>query len=583
MTARMPNRAASPYSVMATAPKILWMRAEPLSLTNPELAAQADGWDPATVSAGSNRKLLWRCDLDHEWMARVFSRTRAGNGCPYCGNRQVLKGFNDLATCHPEIAAQAVGWDPSSVIAGSGEIKSWRCDVGHEWEATPRSRINGSRCRVCSCRQVLKGFNDLATTHPELASEAFGWDPSTIVSGSKSRRQWRCEKGHEWDALVSERARRHSGCPICANRPERERHGNFAIEHQDLASQAVGWDPSTVTSGSSEKRVWRCEAGHEWEARISHRANGSGCPICTKRRIIKGVNDLGTTHPKLAAQAVGWDPTAIGSGTPKLLRWRCDLDHEWTTRVDVRSSGSDCPYCSHHKLWPGFNDLATTHPDLATQAFGWDPATCMAGLNEKRHWRCELGHEWDAIVASRLSGNNCPVCRGRQLLVGFNDLASRHPELVAEADGWNPTTVVSGSKKKLPWRCIEGHAWVATVASRTRRNAAGCPSCTGYGFSSDMPGYLYLIAHEDWSLLKVGISNVPQSRIGLHETRGWHLIDQVGPMPGNDVHDLEQKILKVLRSRKVGPPTRQFDGYTESWVQSSFPVERLEELTQLIR
>ena len=28
------------------------------------------------------------------------------------------------------------------------------------------------------------GFNDLATTHPELAAQAVGWDPATITKGS---------------------------------------------------------------------------------------------------------------------------------------------------------------------------------------------------------------------------------------------------------------------------------------------------------------------------------------------------------------------------------------------------------------
>ena len=558
------------------------MRGTPLSESHPELAAQAVGWDPSTVSTNSNRMLGWRCDLGHEWEAIVFSRTRApGNGCPYCGNRKVLKGFNDLATSHPDIAAQAAGWDPSSAIAGSGQIKRWRCEKGHEWDASPNSRIDGSGCRVCSNRQVLMGCNDLATTHPGLAAEAFGWDPASVMAGNKTRKTWRCEQGHEWEAQISERARRISGCPRCANRPAFKRKGNLAVDYPDVAAQAVGWDPSTVTSGSSEMHPWQCDEGHQWQARVNHRVRGTGCPVCTKRRIIPGVNDLATTHPLLAAQAHGWDPTTVGSGTPQRLGWQCERGHEWEARVETRAGGSGCPYCSNHKLCPGLNDLATTHPDLAAQAVGWDPSTCMAGSNEKRHWRCDLGHEWDAIVASRVSGNNCATCSGRQLLSGFNDLATRYPELVAEADGWDPSTVVSGSKKKVAWRCAEGHTWVATVASRTRSNAAGCPSCAGYGFSSDLPGYMYLIGHEDWGLLKIGISNAPEQRLGLHEVRGWHLIDQIGPMPGDEAQELERRILGVLRSRKVERPSPElgnFDGYTESWVRMSHPAISVREL-----
>ena len=31
---------------------------------------------------------------------------------------------------------------------------------------------------------------------------------------------------------------------------------------------------------------------------------------------------------------------------------------------------------------------------------------------------------------------------------GVNDLATLHPEVAAEADGWDPSTVTSGSNKK---------------------------------------------------------------------------------------------------------------------------------------
>jgi hypothetical protein len=38
-----------------------------------------------------------------------------------------------------------------------------------------------------------------------------------------------------------------------------------------------------------------------------------------------------------------------------------------------------------------------------------------------------------------------------------HSLTETHPELAAEADGWDPTTVSFGMAKKLSWRCPEGH------------------------------------------------------------------------------------------------------------------------------
>ena len=90
---------------------------KPLSETHPELAKEAFGWDPAKVMPGSNNKYKWKCQKNHVWTAIVSSRTRAKNGCPFCGHQKCLTGFNDMATTHPELAFQAFGWDPKNYIA----------------------------------------------------------------------------------------------------------------------------------------------------------------------------------------------------------------------------------------------------------------------------------------------------------------------------------------------------------------------------------------------------------------------------------------------------------------------------------
>ena len=48
---------------------------------------------------------------------------------PYCGNNRLLVGYNDLQTTHPDIALQADGWLPSTLVAGSNTKKDWICDL----------------------------------------------------------------------------------------------------------------------------------------------------------------------------------------------------------------------------------------------------------------------------------------------------------------------------------------------------------------------------------------------------------------------------------------------------------------------
>jgi len=121
-----------------------------LATIDPELAAQAHGWDPTTVTKAHNPKKAWECSRGHIWFASVNQRYRVKTGCPFCSGTAVLPGFNDLATTNPELAFQMVDGDPTSVTKNSGRKFNWRCDLGHEWKASVDHRSNGRSCPVCA-------------------------------------------------------------------------------------------------------------------------------------------------------------------------------------------------------------------------------------------------------------------------------------------------------------------------------------------------------------------------------------------------------------------------------------------------
>lgn len=98
-------------------------------------------------------------------------------------------------------------------------------------------------------------------------------------------------------------------------------------------------------------------------------------------------------------------------------------------------------------------------------------------------WKCDKGHEWRAAINTRTSGRGCPYCSGNFVLEGFNDLATRYPNIAEE---WNyskngqlkPTQVTFGSGKKVWWKCAKGHEWRTAINNRTSNNR-GCPYCVG--------------------------------------------------------------------------------------------------------
>ena len=80
----------------------------------------------------------------------------------------------------------------------------------------------------------------------------------------------------------------------------------FVVNNPKLIKE---WDydknslnPNTITCGSTKKVWWICSNNHSYDMRIDHRNNGHGCPYCSGRRPIKGVNDLATINPKLCEE-----------------------------------------------------------------------------------------------------------------------------------------------------------------------------------------------------------------------------------------------------------------------------------------
>jgi hypothetical protein len=166
------------------------------------------------------------------------------------------------------------------------------------------------------------------------------------------------------------------------------------------------------------------------------------------------------------------------------------------------------------------------------------------------------------------------------LHVGFNDLATTHPELAQEADGWDPTLLIAGSKEKMNWKCQLGHTWIARLNSRSQ--GSGCPSCAKTGFDPNQLGFLYLIDHFDLQMFQIGITNFPDKRLDKHGRSGWEIIDLRGPMDGHLTQQLETNCLHALEKRGavLGHKAEidKFDGYSEAWTKASLNVTSIKQI-----
>lgn len=451
---------------------------------------------PTTLAPTSSKKVWWLAEDGHEWQAPIINRSETA-GCAVCFGSIIVQGVNDLASQRPDILpyihpTKNKKFNPEKVAKTSKKKIWWICDKGHDWE---QSIEMFSSCPVCSGRKPVKGVNDLATLYPDLARE---WDEekngspadmATLFSLYKTR-FWTCDNKHSWEASIQERIDGKT-CRVCSGGVVLAGFNDLATTHPELMKQ---WDyeknPSPETlSASSQKIVWWiCDEGHNWQTVINQRAKGkNNCSVCSNQKIVAGINDLKTLRPDLMEQ---WDwenneidPSTISTASRAKVQWVCEKGHNWTVAAGTRiQHGTGCPYCSHRKFLSGYNDLATVFPDIAAE---WDyekndmsPSEVGSGANKKVWWKCGNGHSYDMSIIIRTSSRQeCPLCSGRRIVAGQNDLASLRPDIARQWSPKNtlsPTEVSEQSNRRVWWVCDKGHEWKTRVQMRTLTGNA-CP------------------------------------------------------------------------------------------------------------
>lgn len=268
------------------------------------------------------------------------------------------------------------GINPYELTSGSNKVVAWKCKNGHSFSYSIYKRTIGRNCPYCAGRKLLKGQNDLLTRFPLIAAE---WDykkndivsPSDVTFNSRKVVSWKCQScGHEWHSSVHSRTQDGSGCPKCATKK------------RGINRRLNSAKNNPLISNTTLMAEWDFEENEKHALYPEHFSQSSGIKVF----------------------------------------WKCNNGHKWSAVVRDRVAGRGCPYCANKKVLAGYNDLATTHPELAKE---WHPTLngkltprdITAGSGKKIFWLCQSGHTFKATPLHR-SGSNptgCPICQnGRQ-------------------------------------------------------------------------------------------------------------------------------------------------------------------------
>lgn len=526
---------------------------------------------PFDVSPRSGKEVYWKCKQGHVYKATVNNRHR--QGCSYCGNRKFLAGFNDVASKYPELLPL---WHPTANLPllphqahAVASIKyAWTCKHGHLYynAATVMAKLT-QPCPYCAHREVLPGFNDLATICPEVAAE---WHPTknlpltpqTVLPSTTQTIVWVCSRGHEYTAQLNQRVlqgKPKSGCPYCAHQKVLPGFNDIATTHPWLIEE---WDesnefmPQEVMGASDKIITWKCsKCGNKWKSPPKTRTRQNcGCPACSPSVSIPErcttyylkpfFPDMKTSyhHPLVPNKEMDvYLPSIRAVLEYDGERFHQDVEKDMEKSrlfneagfVVIRFREAGCPVlpnddiCIHvptdkyrgdygymtqpikelfmvlqekfapiekptidvandmyriitySKTVDAEKSLATQYPDVLKD---WDPtnvinpALISARSGLKASWIChKCGYQYLSSISNRVRyQDSCACCSHKVLVSGKNDFATEAPDAIKYWDeaqnGYPASQAAMNYRQRCHFKCPDcGFEWTSTTSAVAKR------------------------------------------------------------------------------------------------------------------
>ena len=470
------------------------------------------GLDPRKLTLGSGKKAYWICPKGHEWDTAICHRTERGSSCPYCSNKRVLVGYNDLQSQRPDLMKEwdfdANYIDPSAVVVGSNKKVAWVCPKGHKYTKMIYLRASGSGCPICAKGRgtsfpekcffyyTKKIFPDTINRYKDIFDN--GMELDIYIPYIKTGIEYDGVYWHDQNALEREE-KKYRICKDNNIRLFRIKEGEFkgfndTADKKWYIPQNCSYDQLNFYINEYLKFL-TFSSFRSFDVNVERDK-----AEILEYKTLKYEDSLSYLYPGLAKE---WHPTKNGKLTPdrfapgsnEIVWWLCpECGNEWPASIVNRSKGHGCDFCATERR------KVTKKDTLLAKRGGIDKEWCLLdwdyeenehgpeyytnGSAEVISWRChKCGHKWKTSICNRTREykNGCPLCSGKTIVSGVNDLPTIMPELMQDWDYENnididPTTVGRGSHEYVSWKCHKcGYTWEAQVYNRA--NGKACPCC----------------------------------------------------------------------------------------------------------
>jgi hypothetical protein len=438
----------------------------------------------------------------------------------------------------------AAGIEPLEPYRGS--TARWRCRCvicGSEITPSLSSVRGGSGCIACG--HVRTGMKRRMSEADAIAiMQAAHLEPLDAYPGAQVRWRCRCVKcGGIVEPRLHSIQGGQGGCRSCGNRESGSRR-RASESSARAAAQALGLEPLEPYPGLTHLPWrYRClSCGREARGTANAMKSGHGCLPCGLRKSAM-TRRLDAEEAAAVAASVDLVPLELYPGRDR--PWPCECarcGRIVTVRLGNMRAGNGCAYCSQVRV----------DPDDAVKimlAAGLTPLVPSPGSKEQWLSRCDrCGRE--VRPTFNMIGRGQGGCRACGLLDGAAKNRRDADEAEAIMREYGVTPLVSYPGRNKAWRCTCNRCEreITPRLGGVLMGQGPCRYCADRGaFDSSKPTLVYLLVHDGFAALKVGVANVGSLRLGGHERHGWRTVKTWECRTGGDALFVERTTLRWWR------------------------------------
>lgn len=294
----------------------------------------------SAVTAGSDHIVSWRCPTcKGVYRTSPYHKTKEGTGCPYCSNKAVLAGLNDLTTVKPNYLRY---WDyelnsknsitPETVMHCANKKVYWHCEKGHSFEKSVVRMTSTLKvvCPICKKEEATKRAELLKQKEKDKAE------------------RMRLKK--EKDKIVSKKRIEIENKKNKTRKELLKRFNSVKIFYDFDENMKYGITRDTIRYSDT---IWlKCKFGHRWCQRVQEITGEINCPICDniENSIAKKFPEVAPFYDEEKNGVPVNEKKAVGV---EYLWWRCKKNHSFIADLDsvLQHKETGCMYCDKEKSY----------------------------------------------------------------------------------------------------------------------------------------------------------------------------------------------------------------------------------------